>query len=187
MTTTSSLRRPARVMRPFRRAEDGSATVEFALLLPIFVGFFLFSFELGMLLTRQMMLDRAVDLTVRDVRLGRFNELPPNAVHDALVDRICTFNTVMHNCSSDLRLWTERLDPRDYRAPESEISCVDRNDPNTPLIALPLGEPGQLMYLRACALFDPIMPLLGLGERIDRVSGDAYALLSASAYVVEPN
>jgi hypothetical protein len=44
-----------------------------------------------------------------------------------------------------------------------------------------------MMILRACHLFDPYFPTFGLGEFIPRQSGDAYALISTSSYVVEPN
>ena len=58
--------RARRLLRRFLRAEDGSGTLEFAVLAPVFLGLFLSTFELGMLLARQMMLDRGIDLAVRD-------------------------------------------------------------------------------------------------------------------------
>lgn len=178
---------PRTRLRPFARSEDGSATVQFALLLPLFLGLFLATFELGMLLTRQMMLDRAVDLAVRQVRIGAFQDVAPGDMHEAIMAAICANNIVMRHCERDLLLWAERIDPRAYAAPSDLAVCRDRKDRNKPVDALDAGAPNDLMYVRACALFDPFFPTIGLGRALDRQSGDAYAIFSASAYAVEPD
>jgi len=70
-------------LRDLRRKEDGNATIEFAILFPAFIMIFLSAFESGLLMTRQVLLDRAVDLTVRDIRLRTWLPGPP-PTHDDL-------------------------------------------------------------------------------------------------------
>ena len=43
------------------------------------------------------------------------------------------------------------------------------------------------MLLRACSLFDPYFPTSGLGARLPRESGNAYALVSSTTFVIEPS
>ena len=64
--------------------EDGSATIEFALQVPVLITILLSGIELGLIQMRHVMLERSLDLTVRDVRLGRLDPV----THDRLRDRI---------------------------------------------------------------------------------------------------
>ncbi len=174
-------------LRRFRRSEDGSATIQVVMMLPVFLTFFLSSFELGMLLTRQMMLDRAMDLTVREVRLGHVTTVTEEAMHSALKTMICDTIGIMPDCSRLLRLEMLRIDPRNWNTPSTRAPCIDTKAENEPVIELTIGGSNEMMLLRACALFDPYFPTTGLASKLERESGDLYALLSSSAYVVEPN
>lgn len=170
-----------------RAREDGAATIEFVIVVPVFLILFMSSFELGMLLTRQVMLDRALDLAVREVRLGLvdFGDLDGAAQHDALRDMVCE-NALMENCQAELMLEMLPRDPRDWQAMQSDADCADRSAPGAGPRGFAAGLQNELVVLRACALFDPYFPTTGLGAQLDRQSGDAYALVSSSAYVVEP-
>jgi len=87
-------------MRPSWRRENGNATIEFALLFPAFVTLFLVVVETGLLLTRGVMLDRAVDMSMRDLRLGTLNPM----THDNLKDDICNNSVIIPNCVNTLLL-----------------------------------------------------------------------------------
>lgn len=169
-------------LRRFAGREDGTATLEFVLMFPLFIMFFLSTFELGMALARQMMMDRAVDLAVRSVRIG----LVPTVTSDALRDLICE-NALMPNCVADLRLEMIEVDPRAWRAPEPVPDCVDRADPARAARNFDPAVQNQLMVLRVCAVFDPYFPTTGLGARLQEGRGGTYALVSSSAFVVEPS
>lgn len=164
--------------------EDGSATVEFVILVPVFFTFLLSGVELGMLLTRQMMLDRAVDLAVREVRIG--NLVP--VTHDALRDLICA-EAMVPDCQQQLKLEMATIDPRGaWAGLDAEADCVNRADESVPVRRFDARVENQRMVLRACALFDPFFPTTGLGAQLHRQDGgDAYALVAASAFVVEPD
>lgn len=169
-------------LRRFRRSESGSATLDFVLMFPAVMLIFTSSYESGVLSTRHVMLERGLDTTVRDVRIGRI----PNPTHERLVERICEIASIIPDCTSNVRLEMVPRDPRNWTAPSNTVMCVDRADLGPPVLNFNTGLNNQLMVLRACALFDPMIPTTGLGKQIPKESGGAYALVATSAYVMEP-
>lgn len=167
----------------FVRSEAGNATIEFALLLPLMIAIFLSSFELGMLLARNAMLDRGLDVAVREVRLGMINPL----TEDSLRERICDAAVIVPDCENQLRLEMRPIDPRNFSTIPAAADCIDRGNPDAALREFVPGTNNQLVVLRACVLIDPISPMTGLGKMLSEARSDgAYALTSTSAYVVEP-
>ena len=68
----------------FRRDSAGNATIEFVVLFPFLI-YMLFSIaEAGVLMTRTVMLDRGLDIAIRDLRLG----LTPGVTHDDIKTQI---------------------------------------------------------------------------------------------------
>ena len=174
----------------FARDEGGNATIEFVLFVPFFLMLFLSTFEMGMLMVRQTMLDRGLDITVRLIRLGEMR----NASDELVVNRanivrsICFFSGgLIPDCSNRLRVEMVRLDPHDWNPMAAAPDCVNVDEPNEPSGPFQTGAPNDLMFIRACALFDPYAPTAGLGAGLHRQTGDLYAMFSTSAYVVEPN
>lgn len=174
------------LVRPFRRlrrAEDGSGTVEFALILPFVFGLFLSCFELGMLLTRQMMLDHGLDVAVREVRLGTFT----GDVHGQIKDAVCDRALLIPDCRERLTLAMTVVNPRAWNGAEPPVRCRDVDEDALPANEFRTGAPNELVILRACAVFRPFMPFNGLGfDLVDGTNG-TYALVAESAYAVEPN
>jgi hypothetical protein len=172
----------ARFAGALRRSECGSASVEFVLVLPAFMLLFTSAYEGGVLSTRQVMLERGVDATVREVRIGR---LPfPN--HESLSDRICHYAAIIPDCKANLRVEMIKRNPRAWVAVPTAVQCVDRAEQGIPVINFNPGLNNELMILRVCALFDPMIPTTGLGREIPKESGGAYALVATSSYVMEP-
>jgi hypothetical protein len=181
--------------RSFRRSEEGSATIEFVIWFPLFWGLFIWSFEQGMYLARQVVLDRAVDLAVRNVRLGAFDDLVDSgqsgsqqtaALHDAVKERVCEFAFMIPDCLNQLRLEMQQVNPRSWSMLDGSADCVDRAAPGRPAGQFTAGQSNQLMVLRACALIDPHFPSSGLGARLEKVSGGAYALVAVTSFAIEP-
>lgn len=171
-----------RFLRRFLTSEDGSSTVEFVVLVPVVFGIFMSTFELGTLTTRQIMLDRGLDLAVRAVRLGQVNPV----THDALKRLICNGAMLIPDCMNQLKLEMTPVDPRAWSTLRANVDCVDRSAKAQPVVNLPTVNSNELMMLRACALFDPFFPTSGLGAQLQRKSGGAYALISTTAFVIEP-
>ena len=58
-------RRIAAFLPDEMRREDGTAAMEFVLVIPVIMMIFMASFESGLLMTRSIMLEQSVDMTMR--------------------------------------------------------------------------------------------------------------------------
>ena len=92
--------RMGKALRRFLRREDGHTTVEFAITFPSMLLFMLAGIELAFVTMRHAGLEHALDLTVRDIRLGT-GSAPQ---HDEIKASICARAGFLDNCSEVLRL-----------------------------------------------------------------------------------
>ncbi|WP_372609644.1 TadE/TadG family type IV pilus assembly protein [Aquicoccus sp.] len=172
-----------RTLRRWRRDERGTATVEFAIMFPLFVTLFLSSVELGMIMFRHAMLERGLDLAVRDIRLGTGSD--PD--HDDIKDAICNFSGVLPQCADNLRLEMIRVDPRTFAALPAEGDCIDHSEEATPVRSFLHGGANDMMLLRACYVFSPVIPTSGLGYYLEVDGAGNAAMFATSAFVQEPS
>ncbi|MEO9780151.1 MAG: TadE/TadG family type IV pilus assembly protein [Sedimentitalea sp.] len=177
------MRRVSILIRRFLRSENGNGTVEFAITFPAMLLFMLSGIELGMMTLNHSSLERAMDLTVRDIRLST-GSAPQ---HDAIKDLICDRAGFISNCKSNLRLEMIQVDPRNWGNVAREASCTDASRNVQPKINFKndAGD-NELMILRACAKISPVFPTTGLGKNIAKDGAGQYALVSTSAFVQEP-
>lgn len=166
----------------FGRKEDGSSTIDFMMILPVAAIFFAASFESGTMGLRAMMLERAVDVTVREVRTG----IIPDPTHEALKDRICEAAQIIPDCMNQMKLEMVRNDIRNFVPLDEQPDCVDRAANGEPLISWASGGNNDLMMIRACTLFDPVLPTAAVGAAVPKESEGAYALVATSSFVLEP-
>ncbi len=179
---TKGIARVKKGLRRFHRSQDGSSTIEFVIMFPVIFTFFLSTFELGMLETRHVMLDRGLDIAVRAIRLGQIEPV----THDSFKQAVCRAAAIIPDCMNQVKLEMVAVNPRAWVSMAPRADCVDRNDPGVPLREFTPGVSNQLMLIRACALFDPYFPTTGLGASLPRASGGAYGLISLSSFVIEP-
>lgn len=173
----------------FHADEGGNATLEFVLFVPFFMMLFLSTFEMGMLMVRQTMLDRGMDVTVRLIRLNQMVDAQGVQVvnRDNIARSICFFSAgLIPECDTRLRVEMQRMDPHNWNRMAAAPDCVNVDNPADPVGPFQVGAAHELMFIRACALFDPYAPGAGLGAGLHRQTGDLYAMFSTSAYVVEP-
>lgn len=168
-------------LRRFRRDENGSATIDLAIMFPLFIMAMMASVELGFISIKHMMLERALDLTVREIRLGT-GSAPQ---HDKIKQDICNRAPMLEDCETNLRLEMVRLNLRTWTAPPGDIDCVEKSEVVNPVRSFSHGNVNELMLLRACALFEPLIPSSGLGKALDKEAGFA-AMIAQSAFVQEP-
>ncbi len=166
----------------FRRSEDGSATIEFAITFPAMLFFLLSGIELGMVTLHHAMLERAMDITVRDIRLG--TGTAPQ--HDDIKDLICARAGFIDDCADNLRLEMIQLDPFNWAGLDSDADCIDHSVEVSPVRSFVNGQDNELMVLRACVKIEPIFPTVGLGATIDKDGAGNYSLLATAAFVQEP-
>ena len=190
-TIPGTRRRPRRTglraaLARFRRREDGAASIEFAIIFPVFIGLFLAAFELGFFMTRQVMLDRATDITVRALRLGKIS----NPDLNTLRNEICSHaGLVLPNCQASVLIDILEVPLQNWTPPTVSAECIER-DPDGELkpVSKFLLNPGQandMMLIRICALQEPVFPTTYLGLGMQNY-GKFYALVTTSAFVVEP-
>lgn len=169
-------------MRRFRGEEAGTSTIEFVIVFPVFAFLLCSATESGILMLRQVMLDRSVDLAVRDLRLQEF----PAVTHDQIKTRICAEASVIPDCINSVLVEMREV-AKGASLPSTAAPCVDRAATVQSATTFTQGKDNQMMLIRACAVFDPIFPGAGLGLDLAKDATGAYALISTSAFVVEPS
>lgn len=181
-----------RLLQRFLRDEKGTSSIEIVLVFPVFFGFFLMTYEAGVLSSRQVMLEHGVDVTVRNVRIGVIDQTDTDELRTALREGICNNARILPDCVSQLEVEMIQRDPRVTWVPlDANIRCVDRGDLTAPFAGtLDATADNELLFLRACIRIDPLLPTSNLGKVLiagnGSAAGDSYALVATSAFVVEP-
>jgi Flp pilus assembly protein TadG len=176
--------RPRLPFRRFGRDETGTSTVEFVILFPMFMTIFFAAFESGYMMIRNVMLERAVDLAVRDLRLG--TPAPPNP--QEFRDAVCENTYFIQDCQQVVRVQLEPVNMTTWAPIPGPPDCRNYNlSSQTPPTYLTGGN-NELMMVRVCAMFQPMFPTTGLGLDMQYLgSGGNYAIVVTSAYVNEPS
>ncbi len=171
----------AAAFRLFRR-EDGTATIEFVLILPVFLTIFMASFETGLMMVRQTLLERALNITVRELMLGHFT----SPTHDDIRDDICANAVMLPDCAASLKVSLERVSMTTWNLPTDEVVCRDRASTVNPPTRLDVTAPRELMLIRICARADAIFPTTGVAAGLEKDGQGGYRLIAMSAFVNEP-
>lgn len=182
------MRKLRRIFKGFRREEEGGATVEFVILFPAFIGILLSSYESGLMMVRNVMLERGVDLAVRELRLGQ--PVPPS--FDQLKNIICDNALIVNDCFNKIQVELAPIDMSTWTMPTAQPLCIDVNNgsinpiDDTTFIG---GGNNELMLVRVCAIMDPFFPSTVLGMQMPEHpnSDGRYALVVNSAFVNEPS
>lgn len=162
--------------------ERGTATVEFVIVFPLIMAVFMSTFELAMLTAKYTMLDRAMDQTMRDVRLSSGNPLTSNEVKTRLCDR----TLLIKDCHSEVVVEMTDILPPNWSWPATSTPCRDRGNNTMPIVNYTQASANKLVLVRVCALVDPWFPLTGLGMALTKDGSGAYQMTSVSAFVAEP-
>lgn len=162
--------------------EDGSSTVEFVLIFPILFGIFMSGWETSTYIMRYTLLDRALDITMRDLRLGRM----PGADHDGLKDAICDRTILINNCDSNLKLSLQPIDTGTFAMPTTGATCVDRTQNVQPVTTVNPGAGDEIMLVRACVIIEGVFPGSAIGTRMPKEPGGGYIMVAKSIFVNEP-
>lgn len=170
------------LLRRIARREEGNVTIEFIIWFPFFMLILATTLELGVMSFRQIMLERAVDVVVRDVRIRK--ETPPQ--HDVIRDRICAKAPILHNCKERLRLEMVEDSLRNWKGINPVADCVDRSAEVRPVRNFSHGGDHQLLLLRACVKVEPLFPHSRLMSRLPTDSSGDMAHIAIETLVQEP-
>lgn len=177
------MRLDSKTLRRFLRDDSGSVVlIPFVIWLPLFLAIIIAGLELGALSLRHTQLERGLDASVREVRLGTGEELD----HAELKSMICENATALSDCEDMLYLEMIPLDLRDWSEPSLAAQCVDTSEEVRPVVEFDAGNPNELMMLRACYKYQPIAPTGALASAMAKDANGYAALVSFSAFVQEP-
>lgn len=168
--------------RRFLREESGTATIEFVLLFPAIMWLFFTAVEVGVHLTRAVMLERALDLNVRALRLGT---LEP-ATHDELKRRVCEDTLILNDCPNAVIIELTPISRNNWSLPSGAATCVDRTEEIEPVIEFNLGAENEIMLVRACAVLDPFFGASKLVMKLPQDASGGVVIAAASTFVNEP-
>ncbi|MGB0903036.1 TadE/TadG family type IV pilus assembly protein [Halocynthiibacter sp.] len=169
-------------IRRFRRDETGNVTVEFVILFPFLFSIMLSIIESGVLMLRQVMLDRAVEISVRELRLGNIT----NITHEEMKTRICRDAVVLGSCAETILLELRPIDTVTWQPLNRNATCYDRAAEINPPSTLIRGGESELMMVRACVMFSPFFEITGYAMALPRDASGLFGLVATSSFVNEP-
>ncbi len=164
------------------RRDDGTATIEFVLCFPVVLFLLFAAIESSMYMARYVMLDRALDMTVRELRLGILT--PPNLA--TIKTSVCSRTLIISDCANALSVQLEPVAMGSYNFPNGPTECIDRSAPLSPPQEPSFGVQNQIMTIRACVTVDALFPTTGLTLRMSQAPDNSYFIVAASGFVNEP-
>lgn len=174
-----------KLSRMFFKDEGGSSTIEFVIIFPLIITFFLMAFESAYYMIRSTMLERSVDLAVRDLRLGS----PVVDDPEVLRQMVCDRSMLLPKCEETLILELQPVSTDTWAGVTDPTRCINRDSDLSPVLQANFerGTGNDLMYVRVCALADPVFPTTGLGAQLARTYNGEYASTAISIFVNEPS
>lgn len=170
----------------FLRDQGGNSSLEFVVLFPFLLYLIFALAEVGTLMVRTVNLERAVDLAVREVRLGSATA----SDSDGLQTLVCNLAFLLGDCGDTLLLELRVLGPGssvNQAVGPNTVTCVNRAEDFVPVVQFDVTSPSQIVLLRACIIVDPIFPTSGFLAELPSVVGGGYAVTATTAFVSEPS
>lgn len=176
--------RLSRLIRRFRRREDGNATIEFVILMPLVFTIFAAALESGLMMVRWTSIDRASDMVIRSLRLGQY--VNPDAL--MLRREICDRTFMIENCLENTVVEIREINRATFQMPAPDAPCVTRADTVIqPVTEVTPGQQNDLMLIRVCVTVDAIFAGSTFAVPISYDAQGGYAISVASVYVNEPS
>ena len=173
----------AKALGRLRRDEKGAATVELVLVFPFFFAVFVSAFEVAIMNMRAVMLERATDIVVRDIRLGGGSSLD----YDSILENVCALAGIIPDCVATTRIELQPVDTDTWAGLSASVDCIKRDEDIQPVIKFHNGIENELMLMRVCSIVDPIFPTVGVGRSMPLDSSGGYQIIASTAFVNEPN
>lgn len=169
------------LVRRFLGDRRGVAALEFALVAPMLFAVIFSTIEAGWMMVQTIMLDRALDRTVRMLRIGTLS----NPTQETVRATICGEAMVLVDCKNALTLeFIPVTDASSY--PADSARCADRSAKLNPVLRFNTGVRSQTVFVRACFVVDPLTPGLALGLAMSKDDTGAVRIIAKSGFVNEP-
>jgi hypothetical protein len=179
------------VVRRFLDDETGTATIEFCFAIPIVMTIFMASVEASLYMARHAMMERSIDIVVRGIRLGNYDDL----THSELKTLICQGGMLaesVQTCVNSMQIWMQPINTANFSMVAPPHYCVDRSQPINPLLEptgteFAYGSDNEIMLMRICLKEDPMVPTSIIGAAMIEAEPDGdYALVTTTLFVNEP-
>lgn len=177
------MRRIRTLFRPFRKDERGLASVEFALFFPLYMGLFFWAAELGIMTIKSVMLDHALDVSMRELRLGQVE----NPTADKLKAAICSRATIIGNCEDQMMIELQPVSTTTWAMPQTPVTCVNNDEEIQPVVTFSPGRQQELMLVRACIIIPVLLPDAMFGRQLQKDSTGGIGIAAISSFVNEPS
>ena len=174
----------SRLIRRFRREEEGNATIEFVILMPLLFTIFAAALESGLMMVRWTSIDRASDMVIRSLRLGQYTN--PDAI--MLRREVCDRTFMIENCFENTVVDIRRINRATFQMPDAGTPCVTRTDTVIqPVTEVTPGQQNDLMLIRVCVTVNALFAGSTFAVPITYDEQGGYAIAVASVYVNEPS
>ena len=146
------------LLRRFRRNDEGTTAIEFALISPLLFAFLFAFWDLGAVMLRQVTLNSAVDVVSRNVRLTG-DPIPgqtwttPNEMMAQFTTAVCGRTYLLSNCEDTLVVDMRSIPPGGTFPPRS-APCIARppgGGVSRPVTTFDPNATPNLVYVRVCA------------------------------------
>lgn len=171
------------LLRPFRKDDRGMASVEFAIFFPLYISLFFWAAELGIITMKSVTLDHALDVAMRDLRLG----LMENPTPENLKQEICSRARLIGNCENQMMIELQPISTQTWAMPRTPVTCVDNDEEIQPSVAFNPGQAQELMLVRACIVVPVLFPAMMFGRQMTLDSTGGIGIASISSFVNEPS
>jgi hypothetical protein len=175
--------------RQFLKDESGTASIEFLFIFPLIFLVFTASFESSMYMARYVMLDRAVDKVVRQIRLGTYKNLS----HQLLKQKVCEAGLLAESkadCMNKMRIWMQPVNTGTFAMVAPPKTCVDKasevNTDEPPANEFAYGTDNEIMLLRICLKEWPMFPTSAVSVKMASEPDGSVAMIVTSVFVNEP-
>ena len=171
----------SRLFRSLRR-EDGTATVEFVIFIPVLLMIFMASIESGFYMAKYVMLERGLDIVMRDVRLGKMGVVNQANLRTA----ICNATPILTDCANVVKIDMRPVSTANFDMPADPAKCVNRGSATQANTTFTPGSSNEIMIVRVCVVQDLMFPSTGYGLRLKKDAQGGYQMVAASFFVNEP-
>lgn len=170
-------------LRHFSLREAGTATVEFVIIVPFILAMLFSSIDFGVVMLRQIFLDRAVNIAVRDVMLGNI----ASTGMAGLRTKICEGTVLIADCEASITIELRPINTNSWAGLNDPAQCVNRAANIAPTLTFnPSAGNQDLMLVRVCAAADPFIEMTGLVFGLNQGASGDYLLVSVGAFTNEP-
>lgn len=175
--------RLAPALRRFLGTDAGTAALEFVIAVPLVLAFLFSSIDYGVVMLRQVFLDRAVDIAVRQVRLGNIR----GSQYAQFRSLICSNAFLLNDCENSIAIEMRPVDTVAWTGLDTPAQCVNRQENIAPVLAFNPGAGAQeLMLIRVCVVVDPFITMTGMILGMPEDASGGFYLVSHAAFANEP-